>query len=74
MTRSVKDLAIELTPCELALAATIDLDPAYFVCGHGLSHLQVFEKNGTRGDDVFRHPHFVKYLRYFLYGPDLRRR
>jgi hypothetical protein len=48
-------------------------DPAYFIGGHGLSHLGVFEKNGTRGDDVFRHPHFAKYLRYFLYGPDLPR-
>jgi hypothetical protein len=46
-------------------------DPACFVGGRGQSHLQVFERNGTRGDDVFRHPHFVKYLRYFLYGPDL---
>jgi hypothetical protein len=46
-------------------------DPAWFIGGHGLCHLQVFEKNGTRGDDIFRHPHFVKYLRYFIYGPDL---
>jgi hypothetical protein len=42
-----------------------------FIGGHGRSHMQVFEANGTRGDDIFRHPHFVKYLRYFLYGPDL---
>ena len=46
-------------------------DPEYFIGGHGRSHLQVFEKNGTRGDAIFRHPNFVKYLRYFLYGPDL---
>jgi hypothetical protein len=46
-------------------------DPSCLIGGHGLSHLQVFERNGTRGDDIFRHPHFVKYLRYFLYGPDL---
>jgi len=46
-------------------------DPAYNIGGHGLSRLQVFEKNGTRGDAVFRHGNFLKYLRYFLYGPDL---
>jgi hypothetical protein len=46
-------------------------DPTYFIGGHGLSHLQVFEKNGTRGDAIFRHGNFAKYLRYFLYGPDL---
>jgi hypothetical protein len=46
-------------------------DPDYNVGGHGRSRLQVFERNGTRGVDVFRHGNFVKYLRYFLYGPDL---
>lgn len=46
-------------------------DPTFFIGGHGRSHLQVFEANGTRGDAIFRHPHFLKYLRYFVYGPDL---
>lgn len=46
-------------------------DPEYFVGGHGRSRLQTFEKNGTRGNEIFRHPHFLQYLRYFLYGPDL---
>lgn len=46
-------------------------DPAYNVGGHGLSRLQIFEKNGTRGDAIFKHGNFVKYLRYFLFGPDL---
>jgi hypothetical protein len=46
-------------------------DPAYSIGGHGLSRQQVFEKNGTRGDAIFRHGHFVKYLHYFIYGPDL---
>lgn len=32
---------------------------------------ETFEGNGTRGEDIFRHPHFLKYLRYFLRGPDL---
>jgi hypothetical protein len=46
-------------------------DPAYSIGGHGLSRQQVFEKNGTCGEAVFRHGHFVKYLHYFIYGPDL---
>src|SRR5260370_327497 len=46
-------------------------DPEYFVGGHGRSRLQTFEKNGTRGNEIFRHCNFLKYLRYFLYGPDL---
>lgn len=37
----------------------------------GKSPKQVFESNGTCGDDIFRHAHFIKYLRYFINGPDL---
>jgi hypothetical protein len=33
--------------------------------------LQGFQKNGTDGADIVRHGHFVEYLRYFLYGPEL---
>lgn len=32
---------------------------------------QIFESNGTYGDEIFRHPHFLKYLHYFIKGPDL---
>lgn len=39
----------------------------------GKSHLENFEKNGRRGEDIFRHPHFVSYLTYFIDGPDLPR-
>ncbi len=46
-------------------------DADYNVGGHGSSRREVFEKNGTRGNAIFTHPHFLKYLRYFLYGPDL---
>ncbi len=46
-------------------------DPAFFIGGHGRSHLQVFEKSGARGSAIFRHGNFVKYLRYFVYGPNL---
>lgn len=48
-------------------------DPEYFVGGGGLSRRQVFERNGTRGEEIFYHPHFLEYLRYFLNGPSLPR-
>jgi hypothetical protein len=46
-------------------------DPALNPSGRGRSPLQVFNSNGTRGSAVYRHGHFLKYLRYFLFGPDL---
>src|SRR5688572_18811033 len=35
------------------------------------SRQQVFERNGTRGAEIFEHPHFKEYLRYFLFGAEL---
>jgi len=35
------------------------------------SHLEVFEANGTRGQEIFEHPHFMKYLHYLIFGPNL---
>lgn len=32
---------------------------------------EIFEMNGTRGNNIYRHPHFLKYLKYFIDGPDL---
>jgi hypothetical protein len=46
-------------------------DATLNVGGRGKSRLDVFERNGTRGPAIFRHPHFLKYLHYLLYGPDL---
>lgn len=46
-------------------------DPDYNVGGRGSSRQQVFERNGTRGEAIFRHPHFLTHLRYFICGPDL---
>lgn len=46
-------------------------DPECNPGGRGKSRKDVFEKNGTRGDEILRHPHFLKYLEYFLYGPNL---
>jgi hypothetical protein len=48
-------------------------DPAYFVGGRGSSRREMFERNGTRGEEIFHHPHFLDYLRYFLNGPSLPR-
>jgi hypothetical protein len=45
-------------------------DPALNV-GLKRSRIEVFEGNGTRGEDIFEHPHFLLYLRYFVFGPDL---
>lgn len=42
-----------------------------FSGGRGKSHKDVFESNGCRGDAIAEHPHFVKYLRYFMNGPAL---
>jgi len=39
--------------------------------GRGKSHLDNFKRHGNRGDSVFRHPHFVAYLKYFIEGPAL---
>jgi hypothetical protein len=30
-----------------------------------------FELNGTRGEEIYIHPGFLTYLRYFLFGADL---
>ncbi len=47
-------------------------DPKYAETGHK-SRQSVFESNGTRGRDIFRHPHFIPYLNHFIHGPDLPR-
>lgn len=46
-------------------------DANYYPGGRGRSRLNNFERNNCRGDDVLTHPHFLKYLRYFLFGATL---
>lgn len=46
-------------------------DPEYFLGRSKTSHRGIFEKNGNRGDEIYIHPHFLKFLRYFLFGADL---
>ena len=44
-------------------------DPRYNI-GTKKSRQEVFESNGTSGEAILEHPHFLKYLHYFIYGPD----
>jgi hypothetical protein len=46
-------------------------DPDYHPGGRGTSRKNISEQNGTKGDAILRHPHFLKYLRYFVLGADL---
>lgn len=46
-------------------------DPECNPGGRGKSRKDIFEKNGIHSDEILRHPHFLKYLEYFLYGPEL---
>jgi hypothetical protein len=42
-----------------------------FNIGSKKSRQQVFESNGTVRRAIFSHPHFLPYLRYFIFGPNL---
>ena len=53
-----------------AVRLRVFADPKYAE-KRGVSPRQVFESNGTCGDDICRHPDFIKHLRYFINGPDL---
>ena len=46
-------------------------DPGFNPGGRGKSREEIFQRNGTSGDEILRHPHFLKYLEYFIFGPDL---
>ncbi len=46
-------------------------DPERNPGGRGKSREQIFESNGTSGDDILAHPSFMQHLRYFVFGPRL---
>ena len=46
-------------------------DPEYHIGTVKASHKGLFERNGRQGDEIYTHPHFLKYLRYFLFGAQL---
>jgi hypothetical protein len=74
---AVSDAALELTKSLISRNAIPEVrtkyftDPAFNIGGRGRSRAGIFEKNGTRGEAIFRHAHFLKYLHYFVYGPNL---
>ncbi len=46
-------------------------DPELNPGGRGKSRQNVFEHNGTSGSEILAHPSFMKYLEYFVCGPNL---
>lgn len=46
-------------------------DCEYYPSGRGKSRQDSFVKHGNDHDETLRHPHFLKYLRYFIHGADL---
>lgn len=46
-------------------------DPKLNIGKAKMSRKQVFEANGTKGKAIFEHAHFLPYLKYFVFGPDL---
>lgn len=50
------------------------LDPALNIGSMKCSRREVFQRNGRQTDEeIIAHPHFLKYLRYFVEGPRLPR-
>jgi hypothetical protein len=76
-SNAVGEAALGLMKSLIARNAIPEVRMRYFsdadfnVGGRGRSRAQIFENNGTGGEAIFRHSHFLKYLRYFLYGADL---
>ncbi len=35
------------------------------------SYRELFIRNGNVGEEIYRHPHFLKFLSYFIYGAKL---
>ncbi|WP_152972388.1 hypothetical protein [Pseudomonas sp. RIT-PI-o] len=46
-------------------------DPDFNPGGRGKSRKEIFERNGTSGNEILCHPHFLKHLEYFVCGPKL---
>lgn len=73
MLEKVKQLAESLITRE----ATPKIRMGYFtnpemnIAGRGKSRKDNFERNGTVGEAIFSHPHFIPYLWYFINGVNL---
>lgn len=46
-------------------------DPAFNPGRIKGSRRQMFERHGNSGTDIYTHPHFVRHLRYILFGANL---
>ncbi|NJS13619.1 MAG: hypothetical protein HC788_02145 [Sphingopyxis sp.] len=46
-------------------------DPELYPGGRGASRQDNFVRHGNSHDEILRHPNFLKYLRYFVYGAEL---
>ncbi|MBA3040388.1 MAG: hypothetical protein KJ670_12580 [Alphaproteobacteria bacterium] len=46
-------------------------EPAYNFGGRGKSRRELFLAKAKTYENMFRHNHFLAYLRYFVYGPNL---
>jgi hypothetical protein len=46
-------------------------DPDYNVGSSKSSKRDLFLRNAHTDEEMYRHPHFLKYLRYFVFGADL---
>ena len=46
-------------------------DPRHFTGRSKASHRGIFERNGSKGNEAYTHPHFLPFLRFFLFGASL---
>ena len=46
-------------------------DPEYQIGRFKTSNKGLFERNGNQGAEIYFHPNFLTYLRYFLFGAQL---
>lgn len=46
-------------------------DPAFNPGRVKASRRGLFERNGRSGEDIYTHPHFIRHLRYMLFGTEL---
>lgn len=71
------DLVAQLTNSLLRRKAIPDQrlsyfsDPEYNIGGRGKSRRDSFLRHGHDDETLMRHGHFLRYLRYFIYGADL---
>jgi hypothetical protein len=47
------------------------IKPEYNLSNPKKSHEEIFETNGTKGEEILSHPHFLRYLKYFIQGAEL---